>query len=98
MKQRGLVMHEKLDKAAVRSVSLFIVVEEVLCFHGQSLFTSTCVHCFVVGVQIEKLRLAAEMLPPNDSYQKAARLVEQAMQVGLALAALHISSLYLVVV
>ncbi|KAL4855489.1 Transcription initiation factor TFIID subunit 1 [Chlorella vulgaris] len=45
MKKRGLVMHEKLDKAA-----------------------------------IEKLRLAAEMLPPNDSYQKAARLVEQAMQ------------------
>lgn len=29
--------------------------------------------------QIEKLRLAAEMLPPDESYQKAARLVEQAM-------------------
>lgn len=30
--------------------------------------------------QIEKLRLAAEMLPPDEGYQKAARLVEQAMQ------------------
>lgn len=57
-------------------------------------FTSTCVHCFVVSVQIEKLRLAAEMLPPNDSYQKAARLVEQAMQVGLAVAALPMSCIW----
>ena len=32
--------------------------------------------------QIEKLRLAAEMLPPEENSQKAARLVEQATQVG----------------
>jgi hypothetical protein len=35
--------------------------------------------------QIEKLRLAAEMLPPDDGHQKAARLVEQATQVPCAL-------------
>lgn len=29
--------------------------------------------------QIEKLRLAAEMLPPDDATHKAARLVEQAL-------------------
>ena len=32
-------------------------------------------------LQIEKLRLAAEMLPPEENSQKAARLVEQATQV-----------------
>ncbi|PRW61593.1 Transcription initiation factor TFIID subunit 1 isoform C [Chlorella sorokiniana] len=44
MKQRGLLLHEKLDKAA-----------------------------------IEKLRLAAEMLPPDEASHKAARLIEQAL-------------------
>jgi hypothetical protein len=36
-------------------------------------------------LQIEKLRLAAEMLPPDDGHQKAARLVEQATQVSFPL-------------
>lgn len=43
--------------------------------------TQQCVnpHIAVPRQQIEKLRLAAEMLPPDDACTKAARLIEQAL-------------------
>ena len=122
MKQRGMVMHEKLDKAAVSwrhlychlyrrhlscrlpaSLCLRLRMQQIICVYTQSAcwWPLPVVQCWsgggLAGVpvptlaaaaarsllppQIEKLRLAAEMLPPDDGFQKAARLVEQAMQV-----------------
>ena len=88
MKQRGLVMHEKLDKAAVREAWMLVCVS-VCCIAGAS-FRAASWPCSIAAgpacptrtpaSQVEKLRLAAEMLPPQEACQKAARLVEQAMQ------------------
>lgn len=93
MKQRGLVLHEKLDKAAVRAFMMPWL--ESLGGRGglqaragaarqaasppSSRLTLPPWRAPATPPQVEKLRLAAEMLPPDEAVGRAARLVEQCL-------------------